>query len=35
MYTHLEMVSFYYDLIRNFDSSTIAASEDFFDAGEL
>ncbi|KAI1342615.1 peptidase family M20/M25/M40 [Xylariaceae sp. FL0016] len=35
MYTHLEMASFYYDLIRNFDAATVATSEHFLDIGEL
>ncbi|KAI0387426.1 carboxypeptidase S [Hypomontagnella monticulosa] len=35
MYTHLELVSFYYDLIRNFDASPVAAFEEQSDMGEL
>jgi Gly-Xaa carboxypeptidase len=27
MYTHIEALSFYYDLIRNFDASTVAATD--------
>ncbi|KAI1503150.1 peptidase family M20/M25/M40 [Biscogniauxia marginata] len=34
MYTHLEIASFYYDLIRNFDASDVATT-DGSDEGEL
>ncbi|KAI1482458.1 hypothetical protein K445DRAFT_313402 [Daldinia sp. EC12] len=35
MYAHLELVRFYYDLIRNFDASPVAAFEEQVDIGEL
>ncbi|KAF3060971.1 putative carboxypeptidase C24C9.08 [Daldinia childiae] len=35
MYAHLEIVRFYYDLIRNFDASPVAAFEEQVDIGEL
>ncbi|KAI8629143.1 peptidase family M20/M25/M40 [Xylariaceae sp. FL1651] len=35
METHLEIVSFYYDLIRNFDSSTAGSIEDTPEVSEL
>ncbi|KAI1137898.1 carboxypeptidase S [Hypoxylon sp. FL0543] len=35
MQAHLEAVRFYYDLIRNFDASPVAAFEKESDAGEL
>lgn len=35
MYAHLELVRFYYDLIRNFDASPVATFEGQLDIGEL
>ncbi|KAI1359643.1 peptidase family M20/M25/M40 [Xylaria arbuscula] len=35
METHLEMVRFYYDLIRNFDASKAASIEEVIEIGEL
>ncbi|KAI0485160.1 carboxypeptidase S [Xylariaceae sp. FL0804] len=35
MYAHLEMVGFFYDLIRNFDATPVATVEGDVDAGEL
>jgi len=31
----MEVVRFYYDLIRNFDTSTAASAEEASDVGEL
>jgi Gly-Xaa carboxypeptidase len=35
MENHLEIVSFYYDLIRNFDASKAASTGETPDVGEL